>query len=143
MRRATLNALLACAVAFAAPAQDAGVDLAPLQGQWTVTAAEQGGQPFDAIKGGVLTIEGDAFTLVTASGNKLDGKVDVDASESPQTLDFLLSSGAVWQAIYAVNGDIFRLNYVEQEDGPRPTVFATTAESLSTVIVMRRGATLH
>ncbi len=127
--------------AFTAGAQDAAPQgLAPLQGTWTVTAAEQGGKPFDVIKGGVLTITGQSFELRTASGNALDGTLQVQPAASPQQLDFLLSTGAHWEAIYVQNCDIFRLNYVEQGDGvKRPAVFATTADTQGTVIVMRKA----
>lgn len=118
--------------------QEPAADFRALQGAWTVTGAEQTGQPFDVIKGGVLTITGDAFALRTAIGNEFDGKLTLDGRASPKQIDFLLSSGAVWEGIYAVSGDVFRLNYVEQGDAPRPTVFATSAETFGTVIVMRR-----
>lgn len=140
MRALRSFAWLICATAFVAAAQEVGPEFAPLQGEWTVTAAEQGGQPFDAIKGGVLRITGDAFALRTAIGNEFGGSLRLDATASPQEIDFLLSDGAVWEGIYTTSGDIFRLNYVEQGDAARPTVFATTADTFGTVIVLRKAA---
>lgn len=114
-------------------------ELGHLRGAWTVTAAEQGGKPFDAIKGGVLSIDGAAFALRTASGNELAGTIAVDPATVPKQLDFLHSTGAVWEAIYTVAGEVLRLNYVEQGDAPRPTVFATTADTPGTVIVLQKA----
>ena len=121
-------------------AQDAGQDdLQTLQGEWTVAAAEQGGRPFDVILGGVLTITGDRFALVTATGNELDGQIRLDAAQSPRHLDFVHDDGFVWEAIYVAAPDFFRLNYVEASpDTPRPTMFVTASDTPGTVIVMER-----
>ena len=113
--------------------------LQTLQGEWTVAAAEQRGRPFDVIVGGVLTITGDRFALLTATGNELQGQIRIDATQSPGHLDFVHDDGLLWEAIYAVQPDFFRLNYVEADaDTSRPTVFATTADTPGTVIVMER-----
>ena len=111
----------------------------PLQGRWVVTTAEHQGKPFDAIKGGVMTIAGDAFEVRTASGNVLKGTLKLDASKQPRQMDLLHADGGRWQAIYAVEGDSFRLNYVDMEGKePRPTTFATSDATEATVIVLRR-----
>ncbi|MXZ70995.1 MAG: TIGR03067 domain-containing protein [Acidobacteria bacterium] len=113
--------------------------LQTLQGEWTVAAAEQRGQPFDAIIGGVLTITEDRFALRTAAGNEFEGQLRIDATQSPGHLDFLHDDGLVWEAIYVAQADFFRLNYVEVDaDSPRPTMFATTADTPGTVIVLQR-----
>ncbi|MXY23023.1 MAG: TIGR03067 domain-containing protein [Acidobacteria bacterium] len=113
--------------------------LQTLQGEWTVAAAEQRGQPFDAIVGGVLTITGDRFALLTATGNEFQGQIRIDATQSPAHLDFVHDDGVLWEAIYVAQADFFRLNYVEADAGtPRPTMFATTADTPGTVIVLQR-----
>jgi hypothetical protein len=49
--------------------------------------------------------------------------------------------GAVWEAIYTVTEDLFRMNFVEGGGrDPRPTLFATSTDSGGTVIVMSRMA---
>lgn len=133
--------LLVSAACAAADEAKTAAELGRLRGTWTVTAAEQGGKPFDTIKGGVLTIDRSSFQLQTASGNELAGEIRVDPEVSPKQLDFVLSTGAVWEAIYTTSGDFFRLNYVERGDAPRPTLFATTADTAGTVIVLRRMET--
>jgi uncharacterized protein (TIGR03067 family) len=143
--RASAFATALCVALLASPgspAADAPVPVAfqPLQGSWVVSAAEQSGKPFDAIKGGRLTIQGETFDLETAAGTRLVGKLKLDAAVTPHHLDFLLSNGPVWLAIYSVSATTFRLNYVEDDNNTkRPTVFATTADTPGTVIVMRKA----
>lgn len=131
--------LLCIAPTIAAQAQTAD-EIAKLQGEWTVVAAEQRGKPFDAIKGGRLTIQGTTFTLRTAAGNEFSGTIRVNPSSTPKQLDFHhADSGPVWAAIYSVTEDLFRLNYVEAGGrDPRPTIFATSGDSAGTVIAMSR-----
>ena len=113
--------------------------LQTLQGEWTVAAAEQRGRPFDVIVGGMLTITGERFALITAAGNEFQGQIRIDATRSPGHLDFVHDDGLLWEAIYAAQPDFVRLNYVEADaDTPRPTLFATTADTPGTVIVMQR-----
>ena len=113
--------------------------LASLQGRWVVTGAEHDGKPFDAIKGGVMTIAGDGFEIRTASGNMLKGTLKPDPSKQPSQLDMVHADGERWEAIYAVDGDTFRLNYVQGGGkDPRPTTFATSNTTEATVITLRR-----
>ena len=116
---------------------DATPGAAALQGSWTVRAAEQGGQPFDAIVGGMLTIDNDTFALTTAVGNEFSGALELDASASPARIDFLLTDGTHWTGIYTVGNGMLRLNYVDAGEGAeRPEIFATTADTPGTVIVL-------
>ena len=113
--------------------------LQTLQGEWTVAAAEQRGRPFDVIVGGVLTITGDRFALRTAADNEFQGRIRIDATPSPAHLDFIHDDGLLWEAIFAAQPDFFRLNYIEADsDTTRPTLFATTADTPGTVIVLQR-----
>ena len=143
MRRYVVCLAVLCLSVTVMQAQDRNAEeLNRLQGAWTVTAAEQNGRPFDAIKGGVLTIAERNFTLRTASGNELKGELRVDAAASPRHLDLVHTGGPVWEAIYTADGDLFRLNYVEADGrSKRPTLFATSADAAGTVIVMRRAPT--
>jgi uncharacterized protein (TIGR03067 family) len=111
----------------------------PLQGRWVVTTAEHQGKPFDAIKGGVMTIAADAFEVRTASGNMLKGTLRLDATKQPSLMDLIHADGARWEAIYIVEGETFRLNYVEAGGkDARPTTFVTNDATEATVIVLRR-----
>lgn len=129
-----------CAVTVTA--QEQPDDIRKLQGGWLVVAAEQRGKPFEAIKGGALVIEGATFFLRTAAGSEFRGEIRVDPARSPRQIDFVHEkNGPVWEAIYSVNDEMLRLNYVEAgERNPRPTLFATSADTAGTVIVMNRMA---
>lgn len=129
-------------VCLAAPltAQDrAAEELARFQGAWAVTAGEQNGKPFDAIRGGTLTVTDRTFALRTAGGNEFKGEIRINVSTSPAQLDFVHANGMVWEAIYSVDEDAFKLNYVEAGGRDRrPTVFATSTGTAGTIVVMRR-----
>ncbi len=131
--------LCVAVVAAQAPATE---ELRKLEGGWIVVAAEQRGKPFNAIRGGGLLIDGKTFLLRTAAKNEFKGEIRIDASKSPKQLDFIhAGTGVVWQAIYTVDDETFRLNYVEGGGkDPRPTLFATSSDSGGTVIVMNRLA---
>jgi len=140
-RLSSITAVLAILCLQAVATQDQGAaELARLQGGWMVVAAEQRGKPFDAIRGGALIIEGTTFFLRTAAKNEFKGEIRVDASKSPKQLDFVhATGGVVWQAIYTLDEETFRLNYVEAGGrDPRPTLFATSSDSAGTVIVMNK-----
>ena len=80
LRRLLPMVLVVAFVPVTARAQDAVSK--PLQGRWVVTGGEHGGKPMDAIKGGVMTIAGDAFEIRTASGNMLKGTLKLDQPRS-------------------------------------------------------------
>lgn len=133
---------LVLGVVMVAPlaAQDrAAEELARLQGAWAVVAGEQNGKPFDAIRGGTLTVTDRTFALRTAGGNEFKGEIRIKVSTSPAQLDFVHENGMVWEAIYSVDEDAFKLNYVEAGGrDQRPTVFATSTGTAGTIVVMRR-----
>jgi len=117
-------------------AQDAA---SPLQGRWVVTGAEHNGKPLTTLNGGVMTVNGTAFEIRTASGNMLKGTLRLDTSRKPFQMDLVHADGVEWEAIYEVTGDAFRLNYVVKgEKDPRPAAFATSAETEESLIVLRR-----
>lgn len=133
--------ILLCLSGLVRAAQDPiAEELQKLQGGWQVIAAEQRGKPFNAIRGGGLVIEGRTFFLRTAAGNEFRGDIRIDPTTAPKHLDFVhAGSGAIWNAIYSVDDETFRLNYVEGGGkDPRPTLFATSSDSAGTVIVMNR-----
>ena len=141
LTRAFVAGLVLVVCVSGAAAQDLiAEEFKKLEGGWLVVAAEQRGKPFDAIRGGALVIEGRRFLLRTAAKNELKGELRVDPSKSPKQLDFVhAQGGVVWNAIYSVDEEMFRLNYVDASGrDPRPTLFATSSESAGTVIVMNR-----
>ena len=142
LARAIVVAVLVCLCAAVAAQDQTAEEFKKLEGGWMVVAAEQRGKPFDAIRGGALVIEGKNFFLRTAAKNEFKGELRIDPSKSPKQLDFIhAGGGVVWNAIYTVDEEMFRLNYVEAGGRDlRPTLFATSADSAGTVIVMNRMA---
>jgi uncharacterized protein (TIGR03067 family) len=138
-RRVPLTLVVLVVAASHAYAQGQNA-LASLQGRWVVTAAEHNGKPFDAIKGGVMTIAADGFEIRTASGNMLKGTLKLEPSTQPSQVDMIHADGARWEAIYAIEGETFRLNYVEAGGKDvRPTTFTTSSTTEATVITLRRA----
>lgn len=139
--RAVSLALLLAAPAVPAAEQAAGTALAALQGRWVVTAGEHNGKPMDAIRNGVMTVTGEAFEIRTASGNLLKGTLRVDASRTPWQMDLTHADGTRWEAVFEVQGDTFRLNYVEMPGkDPRPAGFTTSATTEESLVSLRREA---
>ena len=139
MRRVFVSALALVIGMTVSVAAQQGSAASPLQGRWVVTAAEHNGKPLDAIKGGVMTIAGEAFEVRTATGNMLKGTLRLDPSTRPAQMDLLHADGAKWEAIYDVSGEIFRINYVEAGGkDPRPSAFATSKKTEESLVVMRR-----
>lgn len=140
-RALQMAVVLAASMGAAITAQTPHADeLRKIEGGWIVVAAEQRGRPFEVIRGGGLVIEGTAFSLKTAAGNEFKGQIRVDPTKSPKQLDFVHDKeGLVWEAIYTVSDEAFRLNYVEAGGADkRPTLFATSTDTAGTVIVMNR-----
>ena len=128
---ATIALMAAPSVAQDAPAM--------LQGRWVVTSGEHNGKPMDSIKGGVMTIAGNAFEVRTASGNLLKGTLRADTSKRPFELDMLHADGERWEAIYSVEGDVLKLNYVEAGGkDPRPKTFTTSATTEESIVTLQR-----
>lgn len=121
-------------------AQDRAADeFRKLQGTWVVLGGEHNGKPLEGIQGGALTFKDQAFALRTASGRDYTGEVKIDASTSPRQIDLLHSDGTLWEAIYTVDGDAFKLNYVEAGGkDKRPTLFSTSSETEASIVVLRR-----
>jgi hypothetical protein len=54
-------------------------------------------------------------------------------------MDLIHADGERWEAIYAIEGETFRLNYVEAGGkDTRPTTFTTSDATEATVIILRR-----
>jgi uncharacterized protein (TIGR03067 family) len=91
------------------------------------------------LNGGVMTVNGSAFEIRTASGTMLKGTLSLDAAKKPSHMDMVHADGLEWEAIYEVTGDTMRLNYVVKgEKDPRPAAFKTSEKTEESLIVLRR-----
>ena len=109
-----------------------------LQGTWTVTGGEHEGEPLDVIVGGTMRITNLGFEIETASGNRLAGELRLDPVANPRQMDLLHADGTTWRGIYEVDGDAFRLIYVETDE-PRPRVFATSPATQASLVTLVRA----
>ncbi len=111
-----------------------------LQGTWTVIAGEHGGRPMDAMNGGTMKIEGDRFRIDTSAGNLLVGELILDETRAPAVMVMQHDNGLRWDAIYEVEGDDFRMNYIDTSGpDPLPEIFRTSEETEATVVVLKRA----
>lgn len=139
MRRLVLPILFVVVAWFPGRVHAQDLASAPLQGRWVVTGGEHGGKPMDSIKGGVMSVVGEAFEIRTASGNILKGTLRLDASTPPFKMDLVHADGEVWEAVYETTADTFRLNYVEKGGkDPRPTSFTTSEKTEESIVTLRR-----
>jgi uncharacterized protein (TIGR03067 family) len=112
---------------------------AALEGKWVVTAGEHEGQKMDVVVGGVMTVKDGTFHIHTASGKDLHGRILVRPDAQPAQLDFVHGDGTRWEAIYEIDGDTLRLNYVAAGGkDSRPTKFATSDETEASLMTLRR-----
>jgi uncharacterized protein (TIGR03067 family) len=69
----------------------------------------------------------------------LKGTLTIDPSKQPLQMDMLHADGARWEAIYIIEGETFRLNYIETGGKDvRPTTFTTSAATEATIVTLRR-----
>ncbi len=128
-----VTAIFAAALVFAQATDPA------LQGSWTVIAAQHGGKPMDGLSGGVMTVTGERFEIQTASGNQLKGVLKLDKSKKPAVMDLMHDSGMHWEAIYQVDGEDFKLNYVPAGGkDKRPTAFKTSPDTEASIVILKR-----
>jgi len=129
--------VLAVALGFGLHAQTAA-DLA-LQGSWVVVGAEHDGQPMTALNGGIMTVTNTRFEIHTACGNLLRGELRLDPKKTPAQMDFLHDDGRHWEAIYEVNGDDFKINYVAAGGkDQRPASFSTSPDTEASLVILKR-----
>lgn len=110
-----------------------------LQGTWTVIAGEHGGLPMDSMIGGTLEIADDRFCIDTSAGNRLQGRLILDGAATPAVMVMEHDSGLRWEAIYEVDDDGLRMNYIDASGpDPLPEKFRTSDETEATVVVLKR-----
>ena len=115
-------------------------ELVPLQGTWTVSAAEENGRRYEALQEAKFTIGEDSFEL--QSGElQFRGKIRIRTDTSPKQIDFRLTSGRVWRGIFVVTAKLLRINFVVEgaTAAERPKLFATSLEAPGMLLVMRRN----
>ena len=120
-------------IAAAAPKKDAN-DQDRLQGTWTLIAGEADGKalPENELAGGRLVLKGDDYMVTLAGKGTVTGTQTLDTAKNPRQIDIRDASGSnsgkACFGIYELEGDEFRVAFASSGK-PRPTNFATTADS--------------
>jgi uncharacterized protein (TIGR03067 family) len=135
-----LAVLLFVVTGLAVSAGGAGDDLKAMQGRWSVTIAEIGGKPAgDELKNLklVIVVEGDTFRILSNDKAFSAGKLKIDSSKTPRTMDATNTEGplkgVVQQAIYEIKGD--KMTAVFAKPGTdRPTELKTKEGSEQSMI---------
>jgi uncharacterized protein (TIGR03067 family) len=103
-------------------------DTARLQGTWHITALEVDGEAMAA--GGQIEVKGDRFTSL-GMGVVYEGKLLVDASQKPKTIDMVFTKGPekgnTNRGIFEFTGDDRWRLCLQMTGQDRPKKFATTA----------------
>jgi uncharacterized protein (TIGR03067 family) len=99
-----------------------------------VTAGVRDGKPADDLKGHLLVIEGERFTIRLKGKVLYGGTVRVHPDRKPAAIDFVQTEGAfkgkTWLGIYRLDGDRLRVcDNAYALDRGRPTEFASPAGS--------------
>jgi len=142
-------AALFCAVGFAVSGTMAGEkadlekELKKFQGAWTFESCEAGGKklPIDALKGVVLTFEGDKHTVKKGDEVIQVGTQKIDPAKSPKTIDVTMtegpSKGTVMLGIYEFDGDVLKVCF-DPQGKKRPTEFKCAPGSENFLNVHKR-----
>jgi uncharacterized protein (TIGR03067 family) len=140
--RVRLLALLAiCLLIAAEPKDDKGAkDLKSLEGTWKLVAAEREGEkaPEDMLKNSSLTIKGGKYEAKLGDDTH-EGKLKLDPTKKPKTLDATESSDQTLLGIYELKGDEFKVCLAEPGKD-RPKEFSAAQGSGQMILVWKRAS---
>ena len=141
---AVVVGLLALAIgAAAAPTKDKKEekdDLKKMEGEWKVTAWEQGGEalPAEGLEGSTWTVKGEKYTF-TMGGNVEEGTFKLDSTKKPATIDLDITGGNCkgnkQPGIYKIDGDTMTFSFNRPGGTGRPTEFKSTEEGDTFILV--------
>jgi uncharacterized protein (TIGR03067 family) len=114
-------------------------DLAKLEGEWTLVSSERDGKkaPDDDLKGTVRTVKGDTYTITKDDKTISQGKLKVDTSKKPATMDIIRENAKPMLGIYEIDGDTQKVCFAAPGKD-RPTEFAAKAGSGYTLSVWKK-----
>ena len=118
-------------------------DADKLQGNWIAVSAERDGKPAADIKGHMLTIDGDRFTIKLKDKVLYRGTIKVDEAKSPATIDFLHATDSLqnksWHGIFELAGNTLKIcDNGADLNKKRPTAFRTEADSGHVLVTFKR-----
>jgi uncharacterized protein (TIGR03067 family) len=122
--------LLLAAIASAADDKDAAVkkELKKLQGDWKALKSEDDGRASTA--GDPIIVEGDKLSLVIRDRITFVGKIKVDPTADPRTIDWEITEGPgvvgkTYRGIYRWDGDKLEVCWNPAGAEERPKKFTT------------------
>lgn len=132
------------AFGFIEPAEAAGLDQKQLQGVWTVVSLESAGKkaPDEEIKNLQVVFADKQFVLREGNTDREKRAFRLDAAHSPRNIDFLGGAdddSINGQGIYELVGDTLRICWCKGENEPRPTEFATKADTAQLLVQLKRA----
>lgn len=143
----TLGLLAGLVSTHAAPAKEAKDtkdDLKKLEGDWTFTAWEQGGQALPAEVLGTVkwSVKGDKYTFEMGD-NKEQGTIKLDPSKKPAAIDLSITEGndkgKEQLGIYKIDGDTVTICLARPGGTDRPTDFKSTEDDGHILVTIKRG----
>jgi uncharacterized protein (TIGR03067 family) len=139
MRRDLLTLVIVVFFVGAALSQDkAGkTDQDKFQGTWTFVSGERGGKPLpgDDVKDRKITFSGNKMKMKNKDQEReVTFKLNPDKKPKEIDVDF---DGQIGKGIYQLDGDTLKVAHGELGD-PRPTEFASKADSKVTLVVLKR-----
>jgi uncharacterized protein (TIGR03067 family) len=141
------------ATAFVSGCNDQGVhseeeeqvDLESLQGNWEKVYSEQIIKLNPGLKKQMLVIEGDMLTSMRGDELDFKGRITLDASKNPKTLDMELAedahgykTGEISKGIYLIKGDTLKWCNAAPGADDRPTDFSNNVEKNHILLVFKR-----
>jgi uncharacterized protein (TIGR03067 family) len=138
-----LGVLLAVCLFFSATGvgqEDAKSDKDKLQGTWQSVSAERKGKSIPELK---LVIEGDTLAVERGGRTLFKGKITLDPSKRPKTMDWELTNRAgaktILKGIYEIEGDTLKYCHAGPPgSADRPKQFATNAKEDHMLYVLKR-----
>ena len=110
-------------------------DRKQIQGTWKVIYSADSGRdmPQEQLKALRFTIKADSLVM-DAGGRVSNITYKLDPTTSPKSID-LIDEGSMTPGIYELTGDVLRI-CINEDDGPRPTEFASQPNSVNDVLIM-------
>ena len=125
--------------------KEAKSDKDKLQGAWQVVSAELIGKPLPEPEKHKLMIVGDTLTLKRGDELIFKGKIKLDPSKKPKTLDMELTEdagkqkkGQVSQGIYVIEGDTLKWCTAEWGVDDRPKEFSNKDKKNHMLVLLKR-----
>jgi uncharacterized protein (TIGR03067 family) len=137
--------VLATALLSGCSDQEEHSDIDRLQGNWEKVYAELVSKPKPGFKKQKLVIQGDMLTSKRGDEVEFKGRITLDPSKNPKTLDMELAEdahgykkGQVSQGIYMIEGDTLKWCNAAPGADDRPSEFSNNVEKNHMLIVLKR-----